>query len=149
MHPWFSLFSTAVDDPEERDMRLDYFRAYVPSMSPREALQPFINKFRRLEYINHPPWAGTEHKLVYDSSYSSPPLRDGNGICDERNPELERYEEWLALRQFKEIYLECGWDVDAVVQTGFRQGEFLEKRGRHLDEVYKDRLAEIMRRREL
>lgn len=38
MHPWFSLFSTAVDDPEERDMSLDYFRAYIPSMPPREAL---------------------------------------------------------------------------------------------------------------
>jgi hypothetical protein len=149
MHPWFSLFSMAVDDPEERDMSLDYFRAYIPSMSPREALQPLINKFRRLEYINFPPWAGTEHKLVYDSSYSPPPLRDGNGIDDERNPEFERYEEWLALRHLKVIYLECGWDVDVVVQTSFGQEEFLEKRRGHLDEVYKDRLDEIRRRKEL
>lgn len=76
-------------------------------------------------------------------------MRDGNGIYEERSPELERYEEWLALRHLKEIYLDCGWDVDAVVQTGFGQEEFLEKRGRRLDEVYKDRLAEIRRRREL
>lgn len=131
-------------------MSLNYFRAYIPSMSPREALQPLVNKFRRLEYLNRPPWAGTEHEIIYEFSDFSPPMRDGIRFNDEEILQVRRLEkEWLALRQLKEIYLECGWDVDAVVQTGFRREEFLEKRRRHLDAVYKDRLDEIRRRSEL
>jgi hypothetical protein len=138
MHPWSTFVSTSVDDPEERDMSLNYFRAYIPSMSPREALQPLINKFRRLEYLSRPPWAGTEHELIYEDSPFDPALLDRDSPRYEQN--LMIGNEWLALRHLKETYLECGWDVEAVVQTGFRREEFLEKRRRYLDVVYADRL---------
>lgn len=54
---------------------------------------------------------------------------------------LELYEAdhklWEALCKLADIYLECGWDVDAVVQTGFRRAEFIEKRTKYFDEVVK------------
>jgi hypothetical protein len=144
MHPWFTLSSTPVDDDSERDMTLNYFRAYIPSMSPREALQPLISKFRRLEYLNRPPWAGMAHELIYEDSPFYPPSRDH----DEVGLMLGR--EWLALRHLREIYLDCGWNVDAVVQTAFRREEFLEERRRYLDEVYyRDNVDGIRRQREL
>lgn len=31
--------------------------------------------------------------------------------------------------------LDCGWDVNAVEQTEFRRGEFLQKRGVHTNYV--------------
>lgn len=61
MHPWVALYSVPVDDDEERDTSLNYFGASVPWKPPREALQPLIDNFRSLDYINRPPWAGTEH----------------------------------------------------------------------------------------
>lgn len=67
MHAWVALYPVPVDDDEKRHMSLDYFRALC-SMSPRKALQPLINKFCSLYYINCPPWAGTEHELVYEQS---------------------------------------------------------------------------------
>ena len=149
MHPWVSLYSVPTDDDEEREMSVDYFRAYVPSMSPREALQPLINKFRTLDYINRPPWASTEHELVYEESSFPPPeradFRDESGF----ESQVRARGEFLAKRHLKELYLECGWDVNAVEQITFRRDEFLEKRGKYLDTIYKDRLEEIRRRQEL
>jgi hypothetical protein len=149
MHPWVSLYSAPVDDDEERDMSLNYFRAYIPSMSPREALQPLINKFRTLDYINRPPWAGTEHQLVYEESAFPPP--DRTDFRDESafESQVRARDEFLAKRHLKDLYLECGWDVKAVEQTAFRRDEFLEKRRQHLDMIYKDRMDEIERRQEL
>jgi hypothetical protein len=149
MHPWVALYSAPVDDDEERDMNLDYFRAYIPSMSPREALQPLINRFRSLDYINRPPWAGTEHELVYEESAFPPPVRtDFRDESDFQSQEQAR-NEFLAKRHLKDLYLECGWNVNAVLQTAFRCEEFLEKRRQHLDTVYRHRLEEIRRRRQL
>ena len=130
-------------------MSVDYFRAYVPSMSPREALQPLINKFRALDYINRPPWASTEHELVYEESAFPPPeradFRDESGF----ESQVRARDEFLAKRHLKDLYLECGWDVNAVEQTAFRRDEFLEKREQYLNTIYKDRLEEIRRRQEL
>ena len=39
---------------------------------------------------------------------------------------------WAARRELKDVYLECGWDVEAKEQTTFRRGEFLEKRREYL-----------------
>jgi hypothetical protein len=150
MHPWVSMTTgPGVDDEEERDMSLNYFRAYIPSMSPREALQPLINKFRSLDYINRPPWAGTDHELVYLERDFPPPVR--TDFRDERDFEsrVRARDEFLAKRQLKDMYLECGWDVNAISQSAFRRDEFLEKRRRHLDTIYRHRLEENERHRGL
>jgi hypothetical protein len=76
--------------------------------------------------------------LIYEDSPFDPALLDRDSPRYEEN--LMIGNEWLALRHLKEIYLESGWDVEAVVQTGFRREEFLEKRRRYLDVVYADRL---------
>lgn len=138
-----------VDDEEERDVSLNYFRAYIPSMSPREALQPLLNKFRSLDYINRPPWAGTDHELVYEEWAFHPPVRTDFRDDHAFENQVRARDEFLAKRQLKDLYLECGWDVDAISQPEFRRDEFLEKRRRHLDTIYVHLLEENERRRGL
>jgi hypothetical protein len=141
MHPWVSLkMGPGVDDEEKRDMSLNYFRAYIPSTSPREALQPLINKFRSLDYINVPSWAGMDHQLVYEEWAFPPPVRTDFSDDEDFQSQARARDEFLAKRQLKDLYLECGWDVNAVAQTAFRCDEFLEKRRQHLDTIYRDRL---------
>lgn len=149
MRPWVALYSVPVDDDEERDASLNYFRAHVPSKPPREALQPLIDKFRSLAYINRPPWAGTDHELVYEESAFPPPDRADFSDDSDFESRVRARDEFLAKRRLKDLYLECGWDVNAVEQTAFRRDRFIEKRSRHLDAIYRDRLEEIRRRREL
>jgi hypothetical protein len=150
MHPWVSMSTgPGVDDEEERDMSLNYFRAYIPSMSPREALQPLINKFRSLDYINRPPWAGTDHQLVYEEWAFPPLVRTDFRDESDFESQIRARDEFLAKRQLKDLYLACGWDVNAVSQTAFRRDEFLEKRRQHLDAIYRHRLEENERRRGL
>jgi hypothetical protein len=138
-----------VDDKEERDMSLDYFRAYIPSMSPREALQPLINKFRSLDYINVPSWAGTDHQLVYEEWAFPPPVRTNFRDESKFERRVRARDEFMAKRHLKDLYLECGWDVNAITQTAFRRGQFLEKRKQHLDTIYRHLLEENERRRVL
>lgn len=150
MHPWVSMsVGPGVDDKEERDMSLNYFRAYIPSMSPREALQPLIDKFRSLDYINRPPWAGTDHQLVYEEWVFPPPVRTDFRDESDFESQVRARDEFLAKRQLKDLYLECGWDVNAVSQTAFRRDKFLENRRQHLDKIYRHFLEENERRRGL
>ena len=104
-------------------------------MSPREALQPLINKFRSLDYINIPPWAGSDHELVYEEWAFAPPVR--TDFRDESDVESQ-----VRAR-------ECGWDVNATSQSAFRRDEFLEKRRQHLDTICRHILEENERRRGL
>lgn len=150
MHPWVSMtIGPGVDDEEERGVSLNCFRAYIPSMTPREALQPLLNKFRSLDYINRPPWAGTDHELIYEEWASPPPVR--TDIRDDHafENQVRARDEFLAKRQLKDLYLECGWDVNAILQPEFRRDEFLEKRRRHLDTIHVHLLEESERRRGL
>lgn len=48
---------------------------------------------------------------------------------------LAQYEVWKASRKLKDIYLECGWDVNSQDQEGYRRDEFLGKRNRYWEEV--------------
>lgn len=118
-------------------------------MSPREALQPLLNKFRSLDYINRPPWAGTDHESVYEEWAFPPPVR--TDIRDDHafENQVRARDKFLAKRQLKDLYLECGWDVNAILQPEFRRDEFLEKRRRHLDTIYVHLLEESERCRGL
>ncbi|RMX98020.1 hypothetical protein D0868_10331 [Hortaea werneckii] len=131
MFPWTPMYegSSAADNEEDDSDRPDYL--HVEPRSPREALQPLIDKFRRLQYINMPLSGDTNHLLFEDTldiGVSNTPTKE----------ELQRYvgkdyyRRWQVSRELKEIYLDCGWKVDAVEQLEFRRDEFLERRRRHL-----------------
>lgn len=70
---------------------------------------------------------------------SSPDCSSPSYPDSARIGELKLYEAdlrvWKAKCRIAEVYLECGWDVDAIVQTQFRRAEFVEKRAKHLSEV--------------
>ena len=51
------------------------------------------------------------------------------------DPDDQDYKIWQAEMHLKELYLECGWDVNAVEQSTFRRDEFLDKRRRYLQDV--------------
>lgn len=38
------------------------------------------------------------------------------------------YDVWQAKRELADIYLECGWDVNADEQSGFQRAKFVIKR---------------------
>jgi hypothetical protein len=109
MFPWTPIMDAAVDD-DERDMTANYFHANIPSKSPREALQPLIDKYRGLQYIIKPPRMGFDHELyLEESSY----LRPYQGPEDRREEseasERQRGSDDLASNQISVslVWLEC------------------------------------------
>lgn len=42
---------------------------------------------------------------------------------------------WKAMGGLADLYLQCGWDVNAVAQTQFRSSEFLDMRAEYVREV--------------
>lgn len=42
---------------------------------------------------------------------------------------------WEAMCGLADIYLECGWDVNAAEQTAFHSIEFTEKRSKNMSEI--------------
>lgn len=56
-----------------------------------------------------------------------------------------KYNVWKAMRGLKDIYLDCGWNVNTVNQDSFRRSEFIERRRRYLQDVI-DPLREMQDR---
>jgi hypothetical protein len=120
-------------DDEERDMTANYFHVNIPSKSPREALQPLIDKYRGLEYIIKPPSESTGPEL-YLGEFEY--LRPYEGPEDRREEsELTDSKTLARLRQLKYLYLWCGWNLNTAEQATFRRDEFIEKREEFLAEV--------------
>lgn len=110
----------------------NYF--HVPPKSPREALQPTIDKFRRLRWINMPLYEDESHELVediFDRGQEPPEF----GSDQQRETYDRERRLWEAQRELKDVYLACRWDVDAKEQNTFRRDEFLEKRRSYLKDV--------------
>jgi hypothetical protein len=125
MFPWTPIMDAAVDD-DERDMTANYFHVNVPSKSPREALQPLIDKYRGLHYVIKPPRGGFEHELYLEESAYLQPYE---GPEDRREESEASDREILTMvRHLKDLYLWCGWNVNAVEQAAFRRDEFIEER---------------------
>jgi len=102
-----------------------------PAKSPRDALQPLIDKFRSLQYISRPHNSGddTLYEVVGESYDVTLP--------DDASEEVRRVVEkmrwdWQRSRGLKAIYLKCGWRPDRVDQSAFDHDEFLAQRARHL-----------------
>ncbi|KAI7212141.1 hypothetical protein KC333_g7276 [Hortaea werneckii] len=131
--PWTPMYdgASAADDDGDDSDGCDYF--HVKPKSPREALQPLINEFRGLHYINKPlnENTNTSHQLFEETlnvgvtkTFTEDEIRRWVG--------KEYYRHWQISRELKDMYLDCGWQVDSVEQPDFRREEFLERRRRHL-----------------
>jgi hypothetical protein len=117
-------------DDDERDMTANYFHANILSKSPREALQPLIDKYRGLQYIIEPPSESTEHEL-YREEFEY--LRPYEGPEDRREESESIDSKTLSrLRYLKDLYLWCGWNLNTVEQAAFRRDEFIERREKFL-----------------
>jgi hypothetical protein len=79
--------------------------------------------FRSLHYINKPPWNSSGHELLISESVPEFTTSD-----DDQREGLYRH--------LRDLYLECGWDVDTVEQTAFRRDDFLVKRRGFLNGLF-------------
>ena len=98
----------------------------LPPVSPRQAIQPLLDKFRGLLQLVAP-----EHGHVNTDQGTSPQRWQ---FETEKNFQAER-RVWKAMCGLADMYLECGWDVNAVAQTAFRSKEFTEERSKYMREV--------------
>jgi hypothetical protein len=125
MFPWTPIMDAPVDD-DERDMTANYFHVNIQSKSPREALQPLIDKYRGLQYIIKPPSESTEHELYLEEFEY---LRPYEGPEDRREEsEASDIKTLSILRHLKHLYLWCGWNLNTVEQAAFRRDEFIQTR---------------------
>lgn len=110
MTPW-----QPVNDSEPDDV-YDYF--HVPTAPPREALSELINDYARLNYLGIPEWNNFNFEMFSESDGRTP--EDWN---ERESPIwLAQYDVWARTRKLKDLYIECGWNVIAVVpQPTFRQ----------------------------
>jgi hypothetical protein len=95
-------------------------------LSPRQAFQPLLDKFRGLRRLVAP-----EHGQV-DIDQDASPQRWQFGTEEHFLAETRVWESMCGLAN---LYLDCGWDVNAVVQTAFRSREFTEKRLEYMREI--------------
>lgn len=95
-------------------------------VSPREAFQPLLDKFRGLRRLVAP-----EHGKI-NTEQDASPQRWQFGAEAHFEAEIRV---WEAMCGLADLYLECGWEVNAVVQTGFRYSEFAEIRSKYASEV--------------
>jgi hypothetical protein len=102
----------------------DYF--HLRPVSPREAFQPLIDSFRSLRRV-----AAPERTFVETDQDSGPRQREsGTPAQHEAKNNL-----WKAMCELADLYLECGWDANAVAQPDFRRVEFVEKRTKYISEI--------------
>lgn len=101
----------------------NYFQ--VPPVSPREAFQPIIDNFRSLDWLA----AGSLHSLEPEWRYMEMPGAGSQELYQ------AKYNVWKAIRGLKDIYLDYGWNVNAVDQNSFWRSEFIERRGRYVQDV--------------
>jgi hypothetical protein len=119
VYPW-----TPQDEPED----VEFYD--VSAKSPREAFQPLIDKFRKLQYISRPSNAKEgEYQLITDEWDISVP-EDAPDRARELTEELHR--KWQHSRELEQIHLQCGWRPNQVDQSAFRRDEFIGRRRQHL-----------------
>ncbi|KAI0203377.1 hypothetical protein F4808DRAFT_418502 [Astrocystis sublimbata] len=108
------------DNPQDVD---DYSHAPAPS-PPSECLAPMTHGYRQLRYLATPK--GTD--------FSSPLFADSGGEPPSEWSQREKtiwrasYAVWEATQKLRDFYLESGWDVNSVVQTGFDREGFMARR---------------------
>lgn len=130
MYPWAPVLDQRCDGDEDEKIGPSVLHTYVPPKSPREALQPVIDKFRKSHYVMRQLMVEEDLnvQLHEENEYE-------DGVPEDSDD--EDFKVWQAVMHLKDLFLECGWDVDAVEQTTFRRDEFLEKRRRYFLDVVK------------
>lgn len=103
----------------------NYF--HVPALSPREAFQPLITKFRTLEFLGTPPFMEFTDNLFTEYGRAAPSDWDEGAKVQYRAD----HDVWEAKRILADLYLECGWDIETVEQISFRREEFIARREKH------------------
>jgi hypothetical protein len=128
--PWTPM----TDQPPEDESDLDANYFHISPISPREALQPVIDMHRGLHYINRPLTGDSNFLLVTEHLG----VRLPDDPTDAQRQSFERSRNiWQAEYGLKAIYLDCGWDVNALEQTNFRRNEFLQKRKDYIKNIIK------------
>jgi hypothetical protein len=120
------------EETTDSDTPWNYF--HIPPISPREALQPVIDNYRSLRYINRPLSPGDRSDfLLFTEQFGE---RLPEDPTDAQRQSFERSQRgWQAERRLEAIYLDCGWDVRTAEQTNFRRDEFLRRRSEHIRNV--------------
>ncbi|KAI0424815.1 hypothetical protein F5Y09DRAFT_323377 [Xylaria sp. FL1042] len=114
LRPWKPF-----DNPDEED---GY--SHVAGASPREVLSPLINDYRKLRHLVTPGGPDFSGGLFADSGGMRP-----NGWREDEQKKWDTaYAVWQATQKLRDIYLECGWDVDATEQRDFNLEEYLARR---------------------
>jgi hypothetical protein len=106
----------------------NYFE--VPPVTPREAFQPMIDNFRSLKWLA----TGDKYGFLPKWPYIELPL-SGKHHERARKKYKADYDIWRGMRGLQDVYLDCGWNVDAVEQSTFRRKEFIEKKKRYMEDV--------------
>ncbi|KAI1421367.1 hypothetical protein F5Y12DRAFT_790072 [Xylaria sp. FL1777] len=97
--------------------------SHVAGASPREVLSPIIDDYHNFRHLATPQGFNYAYGLFANSGGVKP---DG-WRPDEQQKWEAAYAVWEATQKLRDLYLECGWDVDAVEQTGFNLEEFLAR----------------------
>lgn len=128
IYPWAPLLDTPAPEDDDGSVDTSVLYTHVTPKSPREALQPVIDKFRGLHFIMRPLMVEehSNHELVEDNEYED---------AESESSEDRDYKVWQAVMYLKDLYLECGWNVDEVEQTNFRRDVFLARRRQYLLDV--------------
>ncbi|KAI1428294.1 hypothetical protein F5Y12DRAFT_732989 [Xylaria sp. FL1777] len=132
--PWVPF-----ESPDEVD---DY--SHLAGASPREVLSPIIDNYRKLRYLASPMGVDWADRLYAGSGGVRP---DGWGAHEQGMWEAS-YAVWEATMKLRDLYLECGWDVDAVEQRSFSLDEFLARRDVYWKDVVEPLLEAQDRARE-
>ncbi|KAI0174363.1 hypothetical protein BJ166DRAFT_146092 [Pestalotiopsis sp. NC0098] len=124
------------DDPTESENYLG-----VPAQPPRQVLKPVIDKYQHLDYIVRLDGYVDFSSPLFSESGGRPP-KDW-GPEDARVWEAQ-YAVWQAVRGIKDIYIDCGWDVDRPVmdQSKFKRDDFLRKRAEYWRDVVEPLIEE-------
>ena len=112
---------------------------HLRPISPRQAIQPLIEKFRGLRQLVVPEYGQV------NTSQDANPQRWQFGTEAHFRAETKV---WEAMCGLADIYLECRWDVSTVEQTAFRSIEFTEKRSKYVSEVVEPLKEEASRERQ-
>lgn len=140
MHEWDTYDTYSADCPFPQSNSY----SHVPGLPPSQVLGPLTAQYRQLHYLGHATTTyEVEHEHSSDSYYATlgragPQDQGWNSVAHARH--AAAYDVWAAVRGLKDLYLDCGWDVDVDVgggggQVGFRREEFVEMRERYWKEV--------------
>ena len=105
---------------------------HIQPVSPRHAFQPLLDDFRGLHRLTLP-----DHQFITTNPKYESTQHETTALCE------AEAKMWQAMCGLADLYLECGWDVNAVTQTSFRSSQFIETRTEYVQDVIEPLEAEL------